>query len=165
MECIMANTFYSNLAFYFQSPPHRGMECIRDHRSVHLRVGVLSVPSSSGNGVHPPALLYQRHILCLSVPSSSGNGVHRIKGCRRASASCSFSPLLIGEWSASTGDWASGLSFFTFSPLLIGEWSASAAQTAEKSGPSCTKLIINFRNSKVCIKTPFICENHQMSAQ
>src|SRR5579883_706776 len=76
MECIMANTFYSNLAFYFQSPPHRGMECIRDHRSVHLRAGVLSVPSSSGNGVHPPALLYQRHILRLSVPSSSGNGVH-----------------------------------------------------------------------------------------
>src|SRR5579875_1257264 len=150
MECINSigvGTSPSGSAF--QSPPHRGMECIGTTSKNSPNATALSVPSSSGNGVHRALVLASGEQGSLSVPSSSGNGVHLLR--RRVSVSdqgfqspphrgmecitssktsfvwrkASFSPLLIGEWSASWLTPFIRIWLFTFSPLLIGEWSAS----------------------------------------
>ena len=110
----------------FQSPPHRGTNCDRDE------------PAHRDTRWHR-----------VSVPSSSGN---KLRHCvdRGASNNCSFSPLLIGEQTAtqigradrirrlivsvpsSSGnklrrsqDWRTAARSSGFSPLLIGEQTAT----------------------------------------
>src|SRR5579875_2375820 len=102
MECINSigvGTSPSGSAF--QSPPHRGMECIGTTSKNSPNATALSVPSSSGNGVHPAYVDFAYQNTNLSVPSSSGNGVHLAGGDTIVAAAIAFSPLLIGEWSAS----------------------------------------------------------------
>ncbi len=92
----------------FQSPPHRGIFCdiIPGKRSRSSAL-CLSVPSSSGNllrlvrAIEPIA---KRQVF-LSVPSSSGNLLRLCEPCRRfLEAELAFSPLLIGESSATKKD-------------------------------------------------------------
>ena len=89
--------------------------------------GARQIPSSSGNGLQLPVFKKILSICqSLSVPSSSGNGLQL-----RLRSTCmirrtTFSPLLIGERSATSHSpgRARG-SLYPFSPLLIGERSAT----------------------------------------
>ncbi len=88
--------------YIFQSPLHRGILCNQKRGSRRSGVGgALSVPSSSGNTLQrQPGFVIAKTRIVLSVPSSSGNTLQRSRGITARSRSLPFSPLFIGEYSA-----------------------------------------------------------------
>ena len=109
----------------FQSPPHRGTNCDspRWHRSATSSPRV-SVPSSSGNKLRRRIRARPRRRPAVSVPSSSGNKL-RPSASRVAPRHPGFSPLLIGEQTATRRPASDTSSVVSFSPLLIGEQTAT----------------------------------------
>ena len=160
----------------FQSPPHRGTVCNTKPTCLVRRGALLSVPSSSGNGLQPgdpvkgPPLRISLSVpsssgnglqpavaragdgsgVCLSVPSSSGNGLQLMTDQVASERTFPFSPLLIGERSATLPAFqVREHNHGSFSPLLIGERSATiAARNAWRDcGFSFSPLLIGERSA------------------
>src|SRR5581483_9499244 len=85
----------------FQSPLHRGILC----NCTRIMISPTSTP--------------------LSVPSSSGNTLQLPPRNREKYLRSSFSPLFIGEYSATALADTDDQPSISFSPLFIGEYSAT----------------------------------------
>ncbi len=137
--------YFDDVMLGFQSPPHRGIFC--DGITLGLCTGIhtgLSVPSSSGN------LLRLATIICAKLQENYHfqSPPHRGIFCDlmltewRHRRRQSFSPLLIGESSATAIDRAAWSHARAFSPLLIGESSATWIEVSHQPGTVNTYLSV-----------------------
>src|SRR5581483_7308340 len=116
------------MKYSFQSPLHRGILCNYDPSSfVPQRWLAFQSPLHRGilcNYQTAPRLLLRPH---LSVPSSSGNTLQPHRGCKKADRRVFQSPLHRGIL-CNLNDLFPFLSLVnTFSPLFIGEYSATTS--------------------------------------
>ena len=110
-----------------QSPPHRGAVCNLSQPAAMVAEFAFQSPPHRGAVCNLHARNRQSARKALSVPSSSGSGLQRRERQRHAKRAVPFSPLLIGERSATELELVGSEPVLsTFSPLLIGERSATS---------------------------------------
>ena len=138
----------------FQSPPHRGTVCNRNpSKGTVVLVRDFQSPPHRGT-VCNSAEVFRKNgkWYVLSVPSSSGNGLQLSRQPLAAGPSPAFSPLLIGERSATPIiDNEPQLPVTAFSPLLIGERSATKVRPfrLHRNGSPFSPLLIGERSATV----------------